>query len=110
MPFAGTEIQLTLLVACQPQAVCTRKVLVPPATGKFWLVGVMVNVQLAPAWVTVTLVSAMAMNPERAVASGLASTMKLTPASPGVPEGPVVMRSEERRVGKECRSRWSPYH
>ena len=26
---------------------------------------------------------------------------------------PVVMdfwRSEERRVGKECRSRWSPYH
>ena len=23
---------------------------------------------------------------------------------------PVVIRSEERRVGKECRSRWSPYH
>src|SRR3712207_8410131 len=22
----------------------------------------------------------------------------------------VVLRSEERRVGKECRSRWSPYH
>ena len=22
----------------------------------------------------------------------------------------VVVRSEERRVGKECRSRWSPYH
>src|SRR5258705_7313307 len=22
----------------------------------------------------------------------------------------VFMRSEERRVGKECRSRWSPYH
>src|SRR3712207_8088337 len=22
----------------------------------------------------------------------------------------VPMRSEERRVGKECRSRWSPYH
>src|SRR3712207_7261324 len=22
----------------------------------------------------------------------------------------IVMRSEERRVGKECRSRWSPYH
>ena len=26
----------------------------------------------------------------------------------GVPEG--EERSEERRVGKECRSRWSPYH
>ena len=22
----------------------------------------------------------------------------------------MVSRSEERRVGKECRSRWSPYH
>ena len=22
----------------------------------------------------------------------------------------VLPRSEERRVGKECRSRWSPYH
>ena len=22
----------------------------------------------------------------------------------------IVLRSEERRVGKECRSRWSPYH
>src|SRR3989441_11952598 len=24
--------------------------------------------------------------------------------------GPSEARSEERRVGKECRSRWSPYH
>ena len=24
--------------------------------------------------------------------------------------GQKVIRSEERRVGKECRSRWSPYH
>src|ERR1051325_5102645 len=23
---------------------------------------------------------------------------------------PALTRSEERRVGKECRSRWSPYH
>ena len=23
---------------------------------------------------------------------------------------PIAERSEERRVGKECRSRWSPYH
>ena len=22
----------------------------------------------------------------------------------------MIKRSEERRVGKECRSRWSPYH
>ena len=25
-------------------------------------------------------------------------------------KGLICMRSEERRVGKECRSRWSPYH
>ena len=24
--------------------------------------------------------------------------------------GIIGLRSEERRVGKECRSRWSPYH
>ena len=24
--------------------------------------------------------------------------------------GALTTRSEERRVGKECRSRWSPYH
>jgi len=27
---------------------------------------------------------------------------------PAAPDAPP--RSEERRVGKECRSRWSPYH
>ena len=25
-------------------------------------------------------------------------------------KGIIITRSEERRVGKECRSRWSPYH
>ena len=25
-------------------------------------------------------------------------------------KGLASIRSEERRVGKECRSRWSPYH
>ena len=25
-------------------------------------------------------------------------------------QSPLTERSEERRVGKECRSRWSPYH
>ena len=25
-------------------------------------------------------------------------------------EEEIIDRSEERRVGKECRSRWSPYH
>ena len=25
-------------------------------------------------------------------------------------DGSIVLRAEERRVGKECRSRWWPYH
>ena len=28
----------------------------------------------------------------------------------GIVDGTFNARSEERRVGKECRSRWSPYH
>src|SRR3712207_8260240 len=32
------------------------------------------------------------------------------PPAPGSDATPKVNRSEERRVGKECRSRWSPYH
>src|SRR3989440_5532165 len=32
-------------------------------------------------------------------------------ANHGAPgDGTAFVRSEERRVGKECRSRWSPYH
>ena len=29
---------------------------------------------------------------------------------PSLQRGVAIVRSEERRVGKECRSRWSPYH
>ena len=34
----------------------------------------------------------------------------LDAARSGKPVNLSVIRSEERRVGKECRSRWSPYH
>src|SRR5574341_856289 len=47
-------------------------------------------------------------------------TMPLSTATATQLSGPVLLclpdalpgadRSEERRVGKECRSRWSPYH
>src|SRR5260221_8577480 len=45
-----------------------------------------------------------------------ADTPAPKPAEAAKPEPPpepvkfVSKRSEERRVGKECRSRWSPYH
>ena len=38
----------------------------------------------------------------------LTAAMNRTLTRHGLPER--TRRSEERRVGKECRSRWSPYH
>jgi len=35
--------------------------------------------------------------------------LQLIPYQPDTMEA-MIKRSEERRVGKECRSRWSPYH
>src|SRR2546422_7549183 len=35
---------------------------------------------------------------------------RLAGVLPIVSAGIITVRSEERRVGKECRSRWSPYH
>src|SRR5256885_8302102 len=44
-------------------------------------------------------------------ANHLAFTVEPSNATSGTPITPAVqVRSEERRVGKECRSRWSPYH
>src|SRR3712207_9432269 len=34
----------------------------------------------------------------------------LSKSKTSIPSIPTIPRSEERRVGKECRSRWSPYH
>ena len=41
--------------------------------------------------------------------SGLIS-LQLAQRNPEAVITSVEIRSEERRVGKECRSRWSPYH
>src|SRR6266545_7752179 len=41
-------------------------------------------------------------SPTADVLAGVSETEGVLIAGPG--------RSEERRVGKECRSRWSPYH
>src|SRR2546430_15193153 len=41
-------------------------------------------------------------------AQKLPTPSSTSPNTHGAPQS--VLRSEERRVGKECRSRWSPYH
>src|SRR6266849_8593068 len=48
------------------------------------------------------------------ISSRSVSAPRPTPACRSAPSAPrptsATRRSEERRVGKECRSRWSPYH
>src|SRR5256885_15345310 len=44
-------------------------------------------------------------------AHGLYAARRYAEIAPDVPHAQhMPSRSEERRVGKECRSRWSPYH
>ena len=45
---------------------------------------------------------ALGLEPRVGIEAVLGGTVSLEEAA--------VVRSEERRVGKECRSRWSPYH
>ena len=48
--------------------------------------------------------------PEPEVPAGTIYTCPMHPEIRQVGPGSCPIRSEERRVGKECRSRWSPYH
>src|SRR2546428_4549365 len=48
-----------------------------------------------------TLLNATEIDPGRQEARERLARFAISPSS---------VRSEERRVGKECRSRWSPYH
>ena len=45
-----------------------------------------------------------------AVAGGFTQVCCMPNTNPVNDNAVVTTRSEERRVGKECRSRWSPYH
>src|SRR3712207_9155276 len=51
--------------------------------------------------------SAYYISPEEMKKFGYTDINRMLKAVPGVN---MYERSEERRVGKECRSRWSPYH
>src|SRR3989442_11635507 len=58
-----------------------------------------------------TLVTAV--SPRLSILQGFPSHQSNVPGSRGLladPGNRCQARSEERRVGKECRSRWSPYH
>ena len=68
-------------------------------------VPVTVNRAAGPATVSTTVLPASPGIFETAMADGKRRAVLIRP------DGSFVsLRSEERRVGKECRSRWSPYH
>src|SRR3989442_6047501 len=47
---------------------------------------------------------------EKEARDAAAKAARMKPAASPAPAVRPAARSEERRVGKECRSRWSPYH
>ena len=93
---AGTPAQ-TLL-----QATATLKYDGNDVTGI--TASVNVKVQLIPA-----IVSIVEAQPANTLSLAQGSPYEATYIIQSNANGPDT-RSEERRVGKECRSRWSPYH
>src|SRR2546430_13453877 len=47
---------------------------------------------------------------ENLMEAKLTDTIEKAKKQTATPTVSALLRSEERRVGKECRSRWSPYH
>src|ERR1019366_3350999 len=84
-----------------------------PALPRAWAEGSVTglkargNVTVDMTWKDGKLTSATLRSPVAAKATVRFNGRTLTVTLPG---GRGVQRSEERRVGKECRSRWSPYH
>ena len=64
-------------------------------------------------WFEVTTIAASPRSAGKTYEQAVGDRWKMDTPMPEAVKNIVVMnvnRSEERRVGKECRSRWSPYH
>ena len=59
---------------------------------------------------TLGISATVKLRPDTTYDPGTGNEAELIPAEITVKAAPPESRSEERRVGKECRSRWSPYH
>ena len=82
------------------------------ATGAIYLSSILV---MFLGFVSVIIVVRFTTQSEYGTYSLATTIMSITVliSSMGLIEGTtryIAYRSEERRVGKECRSRWSPYH
>ena len=65
---------------------------------------------LEPGWITSNQIEAARIAMTRYTKRGGQVWIKIFPDKPVTKKPAETRRSEERRVGKECRSRWSPYH
>jgi len=78
----------------------------PHVPGVEWGVGAMGNAR----WKGARLKDILAKAGLKKEAVEIAFNGADGPVMPATPDFQKSIRSEERRVGKECRSRWSPYH
>ena len=67
-------------------------------------------IELMPGIVTKKIKEFAAMTDVPIIAGGIIETEQEVREALEAGADVVLTRSEERRVGKECRSRWSPYH
>src|SRR2546427_11422594 len=136
LPDPAVTVKATPLLATPPTDTTTLPVVAPVGTGATMLVllqlvgaaAVPLKVSVLVPWVEPKLLPLMVTDVPTGppvgftvVIAGGAVTVKRTPllGTPPTdtrmlpvvaPAGAGTRRSEERRVGKECRSRWSPYH
>ena len=104
--FLGCSLIILLLLAISIE--CVRMGLrAKDLSGKIICCG-MASVVALQSYLNISVATGIAPNtgtPLPFVSYGLTSLVSLY-----IGMGLVLNRSEERRVGKECRSRWSPYH
>ena len=99
--------QISVLIA---KVLEKRKIETSVQTFLKSLVKILLNMVLAFAIISklgVETTSFAALLASAGVAVGMALSGNLSNFAGGLI---ILVRSEERRVGKECRSRWSPYH
>src|SRR5579859_726437 len=95
-------------VAVVPTVISSESI----ATTVYWPGGTVAERLNGPGWLTIVPSVGIAP-PLTGVAVTTAADDVACASNSMVPIATIVMveaRSEERRVGKECRSRWSPYH
>ena len=79
-----------------------------PADFKVWRTREQAAAEAQPEWLRMR--KGIADLHRRAAVSQASNDRFATAQTAVLHEDSTPLRSEERRVGKECRSRWSPYH